>query len=241
MAQQSILGRITQLARANINALIDSAEDPEKMLDQMVRDYTSSISEAEEAVALSIGNLRMMEADQREAVEAAADWGAKAAAAAAKANELRAAGSTAEADRFENLARVALKRQIDFEGQGKSLASSIAQQSGVVETLKGGLNSMAAKLEELKTKRDELVARAKMADAQTKVHDALKSVDINDPTGEISRFEDKVRREEAKVAGQAELAASSLDAQFEGLDDLAEDAEVEARLAALNKPAAGPA
>ena len=241
MAQQSILGRITQLARANINSLIDSAEDPEKMLDQMVRDYTSSISEAEEAVALSIGNLRMMESDQREAVEAATDWGNKAAAAAAKARELRAAGSTAEADRFENLARVALKRQIDFEGQGKSLASSIAQQSGVVETLKGGLNSMAAKLEELKTKRDELVARAKMADAQTKVHDALKSVDINDPTGEISRFEDKVRREEAKVAGQAELAASSLDAQFEGLDDLAEDAEVEARLAALNKPAAGPA
>ena len=241
MAQQSILGRITQLARANINSLIDSAEDPEKMLDQMVRDYTSSISEAEEAVALSIGNLRMMESDQREAVEAAADWGAKAAAAAGKANELRAAGSTAEADRFENLARVALKRQIDFEGQGKNLGSSIAQQSGVVETLKSGLNSMAAKLEELKTKRDELVARAKMADAQTKVHDALKSVDMNDPTGEISRFEDKVRREEARVAGQAELAASSLDAQFEGLDDLAEDAEVEARLAELNKPAGGPA
>ena len=241
MAQQSILGRITQLARANINSLIDSAEDPEKMLDQMVRDYTNSISEAEEAVALSIGNLRMMEADQREAVEAAADWGRKAAAAAAKTAELRAAGSTAEADRFENLARVALKRQIDFEGQGKNLGDSIAQQSAVVETLKNGLNSMAGKLEELKTKRDELVARAKMADAQTKVHDALKSVDINDPTGEISRFEDKVRREEAKVAGQAELAASSLDAQFEGLDELAEDAEVEARLAALNKPAAGPA
>lgn len=236
MAQQSILGRITQLARANINSLIDSAEDPEKMLDQMVRDYTNSISEAEEAVALSIGNLRMMEADQREAVEAAADWGRKAAAAAAKTAELRAAGSTAEADRFENLARVALKRQIDFEGQGKNLGDSIAQQSAVVETLKNGLNSMAGKLEELKTKRDELVARAKMADAQTKVHDALKGIDINDPTSEIGRFEDKIRREEAKVAGQAELDASSLDAQFESLDDVAEDAEVEARLAALKKP-----
>ena len=80
-----------------------------------------------------------------------------------------------------------------------------------------------------------------MAEAQTKVHDALKSIDINDPTSEIGRFEDKVRREEAKVAGQAELAASSLDAQFESLDDLAEDAEVEARLAALKKPAGGPA
>jgi phage shock protein A len=241
MAQQSILGRITQLARANINALIDSAEDPQKMLDQMVRDYTGSISEAEEAVAQSIGNLRMMEADQKEAEEAAGDWGDKAAAAAAKADQLRAAGSTAEADKFDNLARVALKRQIDFEGQAKDLSASIAQQAAVVEKLKTGLNSMAGKLEELKTKRDELVARAKMAEAQTKVHDALKSIDINDPTSEIGRFEDKVRREEAKVAGQAELAASSLDAQFESLDDLAEDAEVEARLAALKKPASGPA
>ena len=68
------------------------------MLDQMVRDYTGSISEAEEAVAQSIGNLRMMEADQKEAEEAAGDWGNKAAAAAAKADQLRAAGSTAEAD-----------------------------------------------------------------------------------------------------------------------------------------------
>ncbi len=85
MAQQSILGRITQLARANINALIDSAEDPEKMLDQMIRDYTGSISEAEDAVAQSIGNLRMMEGDKKEADEAAVEWGGKAAAAAAKA------------------------------------------------------------------------------------------------------------------------------------------------------------
>ncbi len=54
--KQSILGRIAQLTRASINALLDRAEDPEKMLDQLIRDYTSSISEAEEAVT-SIGNL----------------------------------------------------------------------------------------------------------------------------------------------------------------------------------------
>ena len=117
MAQQSILGRIAQLARANINALIDAAEDPEKMLDQMIRDYINSISEAEEAVAQTIGNLRMMEEDPREAGKAAADWGAKAAAAAGKAKELRAGEHATEADRFENLARVALKRQITFEEQ----------------------------------------------------------------------------------------------------------------------------
>ena len=234
MAQQSILGRIAQLARANINALIDAAEDPEKMLDQMIRDYINSIAEAEEAVAQTIGNLRMMEEDAREAGKASADWGTKAAAAAAKSKEL-ASGSPSEAERFQSLARVALKRQITFEEQVKDLETPIAQQTEVVAKLKNGLNMMHVKLEELRTKRDELVGRAKVAEAQRKVQDALKSINITDPTSELSRFEDKIRREEARAAGMAEIAASSLDAQFSSLDDLAEDAEVERRLAELSK------
>ena len=59
--KQSILGRITQLAKANINALLDRAEDPQKMLDQLIRDYTNSIADAESAVAQTIGNLRLAE------------------------------------------------------------------------------------------------------------------------------------------------------------------------------------
>ncbi len=77
---------------------------------------------------------------------------------------------------------------------------------------------MKGKLEELQTKRDQLVARSKTAEAQNTVQDAIKSIDVMDPTSEVSRFEEKVRREEAKVAGKAELAASSLDAQFEELE-----------------------
>ena len=73
MAQTSILGRIGQLLRANINSLLDQAEDPEKMLDQMIRDFTSNMSEAEEATAQTIGNLRMVEDDVREATATAAD------------------------------------------------------------------------------------------------------------------------------------------------------------------------
>ena len=87
--------------------------------------------------------------------------------------------------------------------------------------------------EQLKAKRNELVARQKTAQAQTQVHDALKSVNVMDPTSEISRFEEKIRREEARVIGQNELAASSLDAQFESLEDIGTQTEVEARLAAL--------
>ena len=57
-----------------------------------------------------------------------------------------------------------------------------------------------------------------------------------DPTSEVSRFEEKVRREEARVAGQSEIAASSLDAQFEDLESAGADAEIAARLAALKSP-----
>jgi phage shock protein A len=232
-SQQSILGRIAQLAKANINALIDSAEDPQIMLDQMIRDYTNGIAEAEGAVAQTIGGLRMMEDDVREDEAAAAEWGGKAKAASAKADEMRAAGQTAEADKFDNLARVARKKQIDFENEAATLKPTIASQTEVVNKLKAGLESMKAKLDELKAKRDELVSRARIAEAQGQVQDAIKSIDVTDPTSELGRFEDKIRREEAKVRGEAELAASSLDAQFESLEDAESDAEIEARLAGL--------
>ena len=233
MAKQSILGRITQLMKANINALIDQAEDPQLLLDQLVRDYTNSIAEAESAVAQTIGNLRLMEQDHAEDIEAANDWGRKALAASAKGDELRAAGNATDADKFDNLAKIALGKQVSAENEAKAVEPTIASQTTVVDQLKKGLDGMRGKLTELTSKRDELVARSKTAEAQQQVHDAISSIDILDPTSEISRFEDKIRREEAKVLGQQEIAASSLDAQFESLEDLDKQAEVDARLAAL--------
>lgn len=233
MAKQSIFGRISQLLRANVNALIDQAEDPEKMLDQMVRDFTNSIADAESAIAETIGNLRLLEDDHAEDVEAASTWGQKALAASKQADTYRSGGDTANADKFDNLAKVALQRQISSENEAKAAEPQIAAQTEVVEKLKSGLNGMKTKLEQLKSKRSELIARAKSAQAQSQVMDAVKSVDILDPTSEVSRFEEKIRREEARVRGASELAASSLDAQFNQLDDLGEMTEVEARLAAL--------
>jgi phage shock protein A len=234
MAQkQTVLGRITQLARANIHAMLDQAEDPEKMLDQMVRDYRSSIVEAEEAIAQTIGNLRLAEQDRDEDVRAAQEWGQKAAAASRKADELRAAGQTPEADRFDGLARVAIERQLKAEQEVKQAEPLIASQTEIVEKLKTGLQQMKGKLDELQTTRDQLIARKKSAAAQAQVQDAVRSVDLMDPTSEVARFEEKIRREEARVAGRAELAASSLDAQFESLEDSSRNADVEARLAAL--------
>ncbi|MFB7407913.1 MULTISPECIES: PspA/IM30 family protein [unclassified Streptomyces] len=233
MSKQTILGRVTQLAKANINALLDQAEDPQKMLDQLIRDYSGNITEAEEAVAATIGNLRLMEQDHQEDVEAAKEWGGKALAASRKGDELRSAGQVTEADRFDNLAKVALGRQLQSEKEARTAEPTIAAQTEVVSKLRTGLDQMKAKLGELQAKRDELVARAKSAQAQNTMMDAVKNIDVLDPTSELSRFEDKVRREEARAMGKQELAASSLDAQFEQLDALGDSAEIEARLAAL--------
>jgi phage shock protein A len=166
-------------------------------------------------------------------VDAAKEWGEKALAASRKGDELRAAGQTADADRFDNLAKVALGRQLQSEREARTAEPTIASQTEVVEKLRTGLDQMKRKLGELTAKRDELVARAKSAQAQNRMMDAVKSIDVMDPTSELSRFEDKVRREEAKALGKQELAASSLDAQFEQLDALGDSAEIEARLAAL--------
>ncbi|MER1997760.1 MAG: PspA/IM30 family protein [Arthrobacter sp.] len=238
MVKQSIFGRIAQLAKANINALLDQAEDPQKMLDQMVRDYSNNIAEAESAVAQTIGNLRMLQDDYNEDLENARSWGNKALAASRKADEFRASGNTVDAEKFDNLAKVAIQRQMASENEARGAEPTIASQEEIVERLKTGLNQMKDKLQQLQSKRNELIARSRNAAAQNQMHDAIRSIDVMDPTSEVGRFEEKIRREEARVRGANELAASSLDAQFESLEDLGEQTEVEARLAALKASAA---
>jgi phage shock protein A len=233
MAQSSILGRVGQLLRANINAILDSAEDPERMLDQLVRDFTDNIAEAEDAVAQTIGNLRLLEDDAKEARAAAVDWLAKAKAASRRADELRGAGNTAEADRFDELAKVAIRRQVSYESQTTTLDTQVAAQTELADKLKDGLNKLRVKREELVQKRDELVARAKMAQAQSTVQETLQSVSVLDPTSELARFEEKVRRQEAQVRGREEIAASSIEEQFESLESAEDELDVEARLAEL--------
>ncbi|MCR2052697.1 PspA/IM30 family protein [Actinomyces bowdenii] len=231
--KQSILGRIAQLTRANINALLDRAEDPEKMLNQLVRDYTASIAEARDAVAQTIGNLRLAEKDRDEDVAAARDWGNKALAASRKADQMRAAGDSAGADKWDSLAKIALTKQITAENEVKAAEPMIASQRQVVDQLKTGLQQMEVKLGELQSRRDQLIARQKTAEAQVKVQGAIRSINVMDPTSELARYEDQVRRVEAQAAGQMELAGSSLESQFAELESSSAQLEAEARLAAL--------
>ena len=231
--KQTILGRISQLARANVNALLDRAEDPEKMLDQLIRDYTNSIAEAEEAVAQTIANVRMAEADLQTDRDAVAEWGRKAAAASEKAEQMRASGDPDGAYKFDNLARVALSRQIQHESEISRAEPTITQQNDTVEQLKAGLTTMKTKLEDLKSRRGTLVARARSVEAQEKVQDAMSSIDVMDPSSDLSRWEDSIRKQEAMVAGRAEAQSASLEDQFAELETSSGDAEIEARLAQL--------
>lgn len=238
--KQSIWARIFGIGKANANAAIDALEDPKKMLDQTVRDYTNNIAEAEQAVAQTIGNLRMAEEDLSKAQTEAKDWGSKALAASNKAEEFAAAGDSVNQQKFNQLATVAIQRLMAAEKKAASLGSTVDTQRDVVEKLKAGLNTMQTKRQELVSKRDELVARARNAKTQNQMMETIKALDINDPSSEISRFEQKIRQDEAKVRGAAELAASSLDSQFAALENLGEATEVEARLAAMkavNAPA----
>lgn len=239
--KQSIWARMFGIGKANANAAIDALEDPKKMLDQTVRDYTNNIAEAEQAVAQTIGNLRMAEDDLSKAQATATEWGTKALAASNKADEYAAAGDAVNQQKFNQLATVAIQRQMDAEKKTAALNATVGTQREVVSKLKSGLNTMQTKRQELVGKRDELVARARNAKTQSQMMDTLKALDVNDPTSEISRFEQKIRQDEAKVRGAAELASSSLDAQFAQLEDLGAATELDARLAALkasNAPAA---
>ncbi len=131
------------------------------MLDQMIRDYTANITEAEQAVAQTIGNLRLWRptatrTSRRRGTGAARPW-----PPAAAGDQLRAAGNTAEADRLDHLAKVALERQIKAEqdGQGLPAADHLpAGGRGQAPHRPGGHEGQA---HELKSRRDELVSRQK--------------------------------------------------------------------------------
>jgi len=231
--KKSIFGRISALAKANVNAAIDAAEDPKLMLDQTIREFDNNIAEAEKAISVNIGNLRQLEDDHKTDLKDAAEWGRKAQAAMNRSTTLAEAGDQAGAAKFENLARVALENQVREEKEAADKKAIIDPQNVMVEKLKAGLNDMKAKRTALVSKRDELVARDRNAKAQNTMMDAAKSIDFLDPSSEIGRFEEKIRREEARAVGSAELLESSLDNQFEELDTLGSSSEVADRLAAL--------
>lgn len=233
-AKQSLYGRISELIKADVNTLVESAENPERMLIELVRVYTQNVREAESALATATKQLRLLEQDHAEDLRDAQQWGNKALVASSRADAFRVVGRTDGADKFDHLAKIALQHQILHEAEAQRADPQIKHQSQVVNLLRDGLNKMHSKLRELSLKRDELDARQRRAvRPPAPVQDPLKGYNILDPISDVSRFEHKIRREETRAMTLQDLEESSLDTQFESLDAMGHHSEVEMRLVTL--------
>jgi phage shock protein A len=212
-----ILDRMSRLIRANVNDMIDRAEDPEKMIDQILRDMESNIRTARSQVAAMIAQEKELEADLGETKQLAAEWGAKAKRAV-------------EAGKDE-LAREALRRKRDNEENSSVYEQQHATQQQTVEKLKSQLSQLESKYQQTMSQRDSLIARQKRAVASKQVAE-FTSVSLSpmDAGSELDRMERKIRQTEAQAAAIGEMHDSSFDAQFQELDY---DLEIEKELEAL--------
>lgn len=211
-----IMDRLSRLIRANINDLIDKAEDPEKMIDQILRDMESSIQQARQQVAAMIAQEKELEADLAETQNLASEW-------ASKAKRAVEAGK-------DDLAREALRRKRDNESNAALYAQQLSVQRQAVDKLKEQLRQLEAKYQATLSQRDTLLARQRRARAQQKVAATLSTFSPLDPTADLERMERKIRGDEAKAAALVEMGDESFEAQFRELE---EDGDIEAELQAL--------
>lgn len=210
-----ILDRVSRLVRANVNDLVDRAEDPEKMIDQILRDMQSNISTARTQVASMIAQEKELEADVEETRNLSHEW-------AEKAKRAVAAGK-------DDLAREALRRKRDNDENAAVYQQTHDSQKQTVEKLKQQLGLLESKYQTTLSQRDSLIARQRSAKATMRVTEFTSTLSPLDASGELDRMERKIRGNEAQTEALAELGTDSFDAQFRELDyDLDLEKELEA-------------
>ncbi len=202
----AILDRMSRLVRANINEMLDRAEDPEKMIDQIIRDMQTNMTDAKRQVASMIAQEKELEADLKESRDLSSEWGIKAKRAVDAGKD--------------DLAREALRRKRDSD-----------ENLAVYEQL----SALESKYQTTLSQRDALIARQKRAVATKKVVSqssaAVSSLGSGlDAGSELDRMEAKIRSTESEAAAYQELESESMDAQFRELDY---DIDVENELEAL--------
>jgi phage shock protein A len=211
-----ILDRMSRLIRANINDLIDRAEDPEKMLNELLREMESSIRDARMQVANMIAQEKELEADLQQAQRDSREWERRAELAVNAGKD--------------DLAREALRRRRDAESIATVYATQLTSQQEMVTKLKQQLKMLEAKHDEAESKRDVLIARHRATQAQRQMTDTLSSLPGLDSFSELDRMERRIRQEESKTQALGELQGEDLDWQFAELD---RDEDIEGELAAL--------
>ncbi|MCL4534579.1 MAG: PspA/IM30 family protein [Bacteroidetes bacterium] len=217
----AILNRVSNILRANINDMLDHAEDPEKMLNQICRDMAQAIQEAKAQVTETIAQENLLKSNLENARNMAAQWQEKAELAVEKGRD--------------DLAREALHRKRDFEGNAQVYETQLASQHQMVDKLKADLQALEEKYEDLLRNREVLIARHKMAEAQRKIQTTVSAASAVDYTSDLNRMEEKIRLEEARAAASAEMAGATLDAQFDALTSGQKDSAVDDELQALKE------
>ena len=220
----AVLERVATLVRANLNDLIDRAEDPEKMLKQVILDMENQLLQVKTQVAISMADQHMLEKKQTEQQDKAAEWMRKAELAIDKGQE--------------DLARAALERYQSFTQLAAGYAQQVNDQRLQVETLRGALGKLEQKLAEAHAKSDLLVAQHRRARALGKATDAQLAIGDRSNVASFDRLRQKVNHAEAVSQAKSELVSDDVDRRFEALE---KENEVDRLLEALKARRAGKA
>jgi phage shock protein A len=203
----SLMERVSTLIRANLNDLIDKAENPDKMIKQVILDMENQLVQVKTQVAIAIADQHMLEKKQGENEQKIVDWNRKAELAVSKNQD--------------DLARAAIERSLQYKQLTAGFGQQVADQRLQVETLKNALNKLQQKLEEARSKSDVLMAQHRRARTLVKAADAQSQAGNGSNEASFERMERKVMRAEAVGQAKTEL--------------LAEEENLEQRLARLEK------
>jgi len=192
----ALLERVATLVRANLNDLIDRAENPEKMIKQVILDMQNQLMQVKTQVAIAIADQHLLAKKQKETDTAASDWFRKAELAVEKHKD--------------DLARPALERAVSYKQMAGSFEQQLADQQQQVDSLKSALFKLEQKLTEAQAKAELLVSQHRRARALGKASDAKMAMSGTTGSATFDRARQKVLRAEAVSEAKAELAGDDL-------------------------------
>ncbi|MGL4501515.1 MAG: PspA/IM30 family protein [Planktothrix sp.] len=198
-----LFDRISRLVRANLNDLVNKAEDPEKILEQAIIDMQEDLVQLRQAVAQAIATQKRSEQQYNQAQSQANQWESRAKLALQKGEE--------------GLAREALQRKKGYTETANTIKLTLDQQLVQVDALKRNLIQLESKISEAKTKKNMLKARAQAAKANEQLQGLLGGINPSGATAAFERMEEKVLTLEARSQAAAELGGSDLESKFAAL------------------------
>ncbi|MGA6982101.1 MAG: PspA/IM30 family protein [Candidatus Sulfotelmatobacter sp.] len=200
----ALLERVSTLVRANLNDLIDRAEEPEKMIKQVILDMQNQLLQVKTQVAIAIADQHLLDKKKKENEEKVAEWMRKAELAVDK--------------KQDDLARASLQRVESYREMSESFAQQVLDQKAQVENLKSALRQLEQKLNEAKTKADLLIAQHRRARAMGKAADAHLQAGDGSQAAAFDRMKRKVARSEALGAAKSEIAGENMEDRLAALE-----------------------